>query len=279
MSLSAQQRALYTIVDPRPVFLTFPWTNTRITNYHSINATRPRALWNHAIPCHILICEADLCLPDFKQTFRKFISSLPFGGFQLMTFTYPHAWLSICLRWMSNGTVFLKRLSVKCTISYRFSVWSISIETWLLFLINVSSIVLVYINQLQLFKSNLWYSMYSAVFCVEYESFGIWTQVCNVGNTPSWIFNMLWICVCGNFLGGYFLSNFCWWVGEEEQCCCDDGWRKGWRGTIFSLLRSTSQNINQKPLIEPNGILASQAYARFNAFMFRVLIDLGVKYI
>ena len=119
------------------------------------------------------------------------------------------------------------------------------------------------------------------VFCiyVEYESFGIWTQVCNVGNTPSWIFNMLWICVCGNFLGGYFLSNFCWWVGEEEQCCCDDGWRKGWRGTIFSLLRSTSQNINQKPLIEPNGILASQAYARFNAFMFRVLIDLGVKYI
>ena len=144
-------------------------------------------------------------------TFRKFISSLPFGGFQLMTFTYPHAWLSICLRWMSNGTVFLKRLSVKCTISYRFSVWSISIETWLLFLINVSSIVLVYINQLQLFKSNLWYSMYSAVFCVEYESFGIWTQVCNVGNTPSWIFNMLWICVCGNFLGGYFLPNFCWW--------------------------------------------------------------------
>ena len=111
MSLSAQQRALYTIVDPRPVFLTFPWTNTRITNYHSINATRPRALWNHAIPCHILICEADLCLPDFKQTFRKFISSLPFGGFQLMTFTYPHAWLSICLRWMSNGTGFLKRLS------------------------------------------------------------------------------------------------------------------------------------------------------------------------
>ena len=51
------------------------------------------------------------------------------------------------------------------------------------------------------------------VFCiyVEYESFGIWTQVCNVGNTPSWIFNMLWICVCGNFLGGYFLPNFCWW--------------------------------------------------------------------
>ena len=275
MSLSAQQRALYTIVDPRPVFLTFPWTNTRITNYHSINATRPRALWNHAIPCHILICEADLCLPDFKQTFRKFISSLPFGGFQLMTFTYPHAWLSICLRWMSNGTGFLKRLSVKCTISYRFSVWSISIETWLLFLINVSSIVLVYINQLQLFKSNLWYSMYSvSPLNMNHSEFG--PKFVMLATHPLEYLTCFGFVCAVTFLGDIFSQIS---AGEEEQCCCDDGWRKGWRGTIFSLLRSTSQNINQKPLIEPNGILASQAYARFNAFMFRVLIDLGVKYI
>ena len=144
-------------------------------------------------------------------TFRKFISSLPFGGFQLMTFTYPHAWLSICLRWMSNGTVFLKRLSFSQMYNF-LSLFCLKHFNWNMATFPNKCVF----NSSRLHKPIAIIQIESLifhVFCisVEYESFGIWTQVCNVGNTPSWIFNMLWICVCGNFLGGYFLPNFCWW--------------------------------------------------------------------
>ena len=76
---------------------------------------------------------------------------------------------------------------------------------------HLQPILLAYINQFQLFKSNLGYSIFRhsvSVLNSEYDTFGIWTQVSNAGNTSSWIFNKH---PCGNFLWHYFYISLKFW--------------------------------------------------------------------
>ena len=56
-----------------------------------------------------------------------------------------------------------------------------------------------YINQYCNYSDQIHDIPYILTFCIlaEYDTFGIWTQVCNVGNTSSWIFNKHF---CANFL-------------------------------------------------------------------------------
>ena len=94
---------------------------------------------------------------------------------------------------------------------------------------------------------------YILTFCIraEYHTFGIRTQVCDAGNTSCWIFNWCWTCAQQLSLGIFF-AQILWWrwerFGKKEQCSCDDGSSKGWRGTIFTLPPNTSENIKQNLL-------------------------------